>query len=327
MKTGTSAIQSFLANNPEFLNRNGLYFPETNRNAMNYLAFSLLDKVPPYVHQKLDVTQNDLYKQLKKEIDLSKSRNIIISTEAYSLISTSYFMGSEAPKVLKEILNERHYDFKIIASIRKQDDYLISQYNQHIKTHNFNNLFYGNIGQFYDDKKELFDFNTILKRWEKVFGKENIILSIYDKRKDSVEQFLKLFNIDSLVGVEGQKNVVNKKLTNKGLEFMRLANKYDAIKKTARQNYLLVDLIEEKLPENKTEPRLPDSILQKIKLDFYESNQDLSNKYFNGNMSWFNLESKTEDESHIENLTVEDAVKVAVNIWNHYQNHTNNNEL
>lgn len=327
MKTGTSAIQSFLANNPEFLNKNGLYFPETNRKGMNYMAFSLLDKVPPYVHQKLDVTKNDLYKQLKKEINRSKSSDIIISTEAYSLISSSYFMGEKAPKVLKKLLSEKYFNFKIIASIRKQDDYLISQYNQHIKTHNFDSLFYGDIDQFYDKKKELLDFNTILKRWEKVFGKENIILSVYDKRKDSVEEFLKIFNIDNSVGYERQKDIANKKLTNKGIEFMRLANKFNVVKQTAKQNYLLVDLIEGKFTKNKSEPRLPDSILQKLKLDFNEGNQDLSNRYFNGNMNWCKLESKSEDKRHIENLTVEDAVKVAVNIWNHYQNHTYNNEL
>ncbi|QRM87804.1 hypothetical protein FG167_00740 [Lacinutrix sp. WUR7] len=322
MKTGTSAIQSFLVQNSSFLKKNNLYFPEVNKKAMNYLGFSLLNEVPPYVHHQLDVDRVTLYKNLKTEITKAKEDNIIISTEAYSLMSTDFFLGDKAPILLKELLESKKFQFKIIASIRPQMDYVISQYNQHIKTHNFYSLYHGGINKFYEEKKELFNFNTVIKRWESVFGKENIILNVYEKQNDSVSTFLNSFNIDYMPQKEGGRKDVNSKMSDKGLQFMNFANKFDVIKQTAKQNYLLVDIIEDVLQENKKSKTLPEELINTIKKDCEKCNMALSKRYFNENTDWF-----TEDFNSIErakvnvdnNLNIEEVVKIATAIWNHYQ--------
>lgn len=322
MKTGTTAIQSFLTESSSFLTKNNFCFPEINKKAMNYLGFSLLDEVPPYVHHKLDLNREELYGILKKEINKSKEENIIISTEAYSLISTKYFLGDEAPFLLKDLLNEKHFNFKIIASLRRQDEYLISQYNQHIKTHNFYDLFHGDINKFYKDKIELFDFNRIIKRWEKAFGKDNIMLYVYNKERNSVVDFIKLLNIkdekiDTIV-----KRETNMKMSEKGLQFMNIANKFEVIKRTAKQNSLLVDLIEKEISDKSMKASLSKDLSNRIIDDFNSGNIEISDSYFNGNYEWF--ESKTcddlnQEENWVNGLTIEDAVKIATAIWNYYQ--------
>src|SRR5690606_5838421 len=236
--------------------------------------------------------------------------------------STDSFLGDKAPFLLKELLEDNNFKFKIIATLRPQKSYLISQYNQHIKTHNFYSLFHGDINKFYFEKKELFDFNTVIKRWEKVFGKENIILNVYNRNLDSVKEFLKIFNIDETVLNIKNKGDVNAKMSVKGLQFMNLANKFGVIKNTAKQNYLLVDLIENELPKSKVGLPIPVELINKVSEECYAGNLDLSNRYFEGNTDWFN-EMDLDDlnlEINTDNIiNTEEAIKIATSIWNHFQ--------
>lgn len=327
MKTGTSSIQSFLMQNDKFLNQNGFYYPDVNKRAMNYLGFSLMNEIPPFVHHKLNVGAKELYHELNKEINKCSQSNILISSEAFSLVSTDYFLGDKAPNLLKKYLNKKNYDFKIIASIRRQDSYLESQYNQHIKTHNFYNLFDGNEEEFYRQKSELFDFNKVLKRWESVFGQENIALNIYSKNKDSVSEFLNLLKIETGSIPNWKKTDVNPKLSEKALEFMKIANGYEVIKTTAKQNYLLVDLIEMALAkqhicdnENRVKNKAFDkrALIEKIKSDVNEGNELLSKKNFGGDTSWYKEKIDLKLEKSDNRLSTEEAVQVAVAIWNHF---------
>jgi len=321
MKTGTSAIQSFIKLNHSFFENNNFYFPPSNEEAMNYLAFSLLDEVPPYIHHTLPINANKLYKKLNNEIKKSKQDNIILTTEAFYLISTKYFLGEKAPKKLFDLLKNNNYNFKIIAFLRRQDEYLETQYNQHIKTHNFWNLYDKDIYTFYDEKKELFDFNLILNRWANVFGEENIKVKVYEKSKNSILDFLEVLGINEISKLL-KNNDVNPKLSSKALEFMRLANKYDIEKRTAKQNYTLVQLIEDVL--NCTDSKsslLSQDDSKNIINDFYTGNIELSNKYLNGDTSWFDIK-KIDKFNNLEennNLTMEECVMVAAHIWNYYQ--------
>ena len=197
MKTGTSAIQSFLGDNAKALLNMGILYPTVNQEAMNYLAFCLMEKVPPYVH-KLPISRENLYAKLKNEIENTRCDRVIISSEAYSLVTTDYFLGAETPKKVKELLFSPNFEFKVIASVRRQDEYLVSQYNQHVKTHNFWGLYTGDPSEFYEDKKKLFDFNLTLEQWEKFFGKDNIIVGVYDKSANAVNDFMKLFGIENI---------------------------------------------------------------------------------------------------------------------------------
>lgn len=321
MKTGTSAIQNFIKSNQIFFERNNFYFPPSNADAMNYLAFSLLDKVPKYVHHKLPISANVLYEKLNDEIKISKQDNIILTTEAFYLISTKYFLGKNATIKVHDFLNNSNYDFKIIAFLRRQDDYLETQYNQHIKTHNFWSLYEKDIISFYEEKKELFDFNLILNRWASVFGEENIKVTIYQKSRNIILDFLEILGINEVPELSKESNI-NPKLSSKALEFMRISNKYDIEKHTALQNYKLIELIEEVLnSDEKKYSLLSYDDSKKIINDFYIGNIELSNKYLNGDTSWFSIKESYEFNNYEENsnLTVEECVKVAAHIWNYYQ--------
>lgn len=320
MKTGTSAIQDFIRNNQKLLLDNNFFFPPTNEKAMNYLGFSLLDQMPPFIHTKLDIKTDQLYKNLINEINNCKKDNIIISTEAFSLISTSYFLGEEAPRKLLEYFKNNKYTFTIIAFIRRQDDYLETQYNQHVKTHNFWSLYTKDINSFYLEKKELLQFGLILDRWSKYFGKENVKVCVYDNKKDSVSEFLKILKLKIKIPLNNP-DKINKKLSPKALEFMKTANGFDILKNTAEQNYKLVEIIESSLGNGEDSSYLLSSIeAKKILKDFENENMELSKTYLEEDMSWFKFEERKHTEIlNKEVLTKEESIKIATSIWNHFQ--------
>lgn len=319
MKTGTTAIQSYLNINFDDLIKEGILYPKVNQKSMNYLGFSLMDAVPPYVHHTLPVSKDKLYAELKEEIERTKCEKIIISTEAFSLLTTKYFLGEEAPKQVKKLLASSKFNFKIIANVRRQDEYLVSQYNQHVKTHNFWNLYSGNIREFYEDKKELFDFDLILERWEREFGKENIIVGVYNKSTDSVMEFMSLFDVKHLPKHVYEKGI-NVGMTPKSLEFMRIANKHGIIKNTANQNYTLVNLIEGILGSKDFEYPLDSSLGTLILNDFANGNYRLSQKYLRGNIEWYSPKKAVGLKNDLPELTTEESIKVAAHIWNYFQN-------
>lgn len=320
MKTGTSAIQEFLNHNKDFLKMNGFLYPNVNVKAMNYLAFSILDKVPPYVHYKLKDSSEVIYKELVNEISKSNCENIIISSEAFYLISTNLFLGKKAPCRLFELLGGKKFNFKIISYLRRQDDYLETQYNQHVKTHNFFELYKGDIHSFFKEKIGLFEFNKILKRWENVFGYENMIVNIYDKRVDIIESFLNSLGIKNYDKIE-LKSDINPKLSEKGLDFMRIANKYEVNKFTAKKNNLLMRIIESNLKNSSFKfDLLTKNDCLKIMKRFEKENVEISERYLNNYKDWFRYNINKPNVIQTNKVTVNESIKIAVDIWNHFQN-------
>ncbi len=320
MKTGTSAIQSFINANKEFLENEGFYFPKVNLEAMNYLGFSLLDEIPPRIHQKKTIKREELYKNLKTEINNSKFNKIILTTEAYSLMSTNLFLGDKAPEMLSKLLNEDNFRLKIIAFIRRQDEYLESQYNQHVKTHDFWKLYTKDITSFYEEKKDLLNFNTIINSWAKYFGEKNILLNVYDKKNDIIADFLDLLNIATKPNKESKKILINKKLNFKALEFMRLANNFEIKKDTAAENYKLLELIENALGNDNEYYQLLNTEQAKgIMEEHLTENKILANKYLNNNITWCLPNENYNINNKLKKLTKEDCIQVATEIWNHFQ--------
>jgi hypothetical protein len=290
---------------------------------MNYLGFSLLNEIPPRIHHKLKIKREELYKNLIIEINKTKLNKIIITAEAYSLLSTKYFLGEDAPRLLSELFKKENYTFKIITFIRRQDEYLESQYNQHIKTHNFWNLYKEDIQTFYKEKAELFEFNTIIKRWEKYFGRENIFLKVYDKNSNSVFDFLDLLGISEKLN-KTRKVEVNTKLSSKALEFMRVANKFDIKKTFASENYKLIELVENALGNKKDSFKLlstNEALL--IMENSFAENKAISKKYLDNDINWCLPNYNYNTNVQLEKLTKEECIQITTHIWNHFQNKTN----
>lgn len=323
MKTGTSAFQSFIndVSNKNILMKNDIYYPEINKKAQNYLAFSLLDTIPPKVQHILPIERKTLYKNLINEIKECEEGNILLTSESYSLISSERFLGNNTPKKLYKLLKDNNFEIKIIIFIRRQDEYLESLYNQIIKRHNFTELYHKDINQFYIENIDLFDYQKIIDSWAEVFGENNLIVKIYKKEENSVTNIFS--SIVGNVEIKGVKNeIINEKISSKTLEFLRIANKFEINKERGNQNDLLINLTEEVFSKfNKTSSQLSFEQSKKIMKDYFEKNKLFANKYLSGDYSWCNPELiNYKNDHHSDNkIDIEDAIHVAVKIWNHFQ--------
>lgn len=184
-KTGTTSIQNYLNLNYDSLAESGVLYPKCLRiTKSNKAKFAHHDLAYLFGFSskptKLKITsQNRLHNALKNECDEKNCNEVIISSEA--------FINFKNRKPLIEFKRAfRSFKIKPIIYLRRQDKFCESLYKELIK----NGLtYFDQASEFmlvpnYFNKAELFS---------KVFGKENVILKIFDNpanKSNLVDSFL-----------------------------------------------------------------------------------------------------------------------------------------
>lgn len=187
-KTGTTSIQQMLVDNQENLeNNNYLYLIDSpNISHSNIVNWG--------VTMKEDISKS--FSILKNELLSSSCNNMIISSENMMGLNIEYL------NMIKKIFGNQ-VTVKIIAYVRNQIEHLPTHFLQKQK----DPLPYPgyNINSFFNKFKNIFgnEPNFIMNHWAKVFGKENIIVRVYDKEilvnKNVCEDFAKALNIDPFI--------------------------------------------------------------------------------------------------------------------------------
>lgn len=320
MKTGSTAIQRVLASNRKALETLGYCFPVTGVKAGNYLAFSLLDSVPPFLHNRLSISSEVLYRQLVDEIDSSRSQSFIISSEAYYLISTDLFLGKIGVLRLSEHLRRlrKQYSIKIVVYVRRQDDYAESLYNQFVKTHNFWGLYSDDIDQFIVQKFEMLDYTKILGRWSEVFEGADVIVREYVKGEtDSIADFCCLTGIpmeDLKISHDVDHNSA---LNKKGLELMLMLNRTGINKRTAAINSELTELVNSlQSGGGRRFSLLTKAQRTKLMSGLRESNDILWSKYMGTKNPWVTVSDAPHDTD--ADVTMDELVQLFSILWNRY---------
>lgn len=222
-KVGSSAIQHFLFMNRELLlNRYKMLYPKTGilQKASHKLALVFLPELMDADSVK-NVNGHDIYEELLEEIQNSRAKSAIISSENF------YFVD---PQMMPSFLLNK-FDVKIICYVRRQDEVLISSFVQEIK---------GNAIQFdttFEDytsnslRMELLDYYPILTKWGKIFGDDNVIVRVYEKGQMQQDIFTDI--LDSIeIKITDQFRLPEKRLNPSPsldiLEYIHLINKFDA---------------------------------------------------------------------------------------------------
>lgn len=270
-KTGTSALQKYLVKN------NGLLKEKLN---LHYISTGLENNK----HRALDLNSRrwdnkgkekveNLFSLVNKEILSSSLNRFLISDEDFPGLSLDeiYFYRDVVSSSIK---------IKVIVYLRRQDEYLESWFHQVVKTGQYNLQ----INKLKDEisSKKILDYNELLMRWEKVFGRDNIIVRIYDKGKfvggNIFEDFMSIFDIDSklLDLVSGD---VNSSITrDKALLLRKLSNNgFDEVLEPQFIDYL------KKIPPSVGDSKytLPPEVRRDFLQEFHFSNLEVSRRYFN----------------------------------------------
>ena len=181
-KSGTSAIQSFLAKNNETLKKYGYFYPEiddifssskgvvTGGNSAT-LAKSFLAKDHPFSINEAE--KSNIVDKFKRVLS-STSYNIILSSELFSMLN------SEQVLRLKSIIKDYDYDISFICYLRRHDEIIESDYAQQIKMHKHSRPI---DEEYFNRIIHSYDFTRIINQFENSLGKDSAIIRVYEKQQ------------------------------------------------------------------------------------------------------------------------------------------------
>ena len=175
-KTGTSALQRFFFNNQESLSRFNVRYPQSGIPNGQFAHHDL-------AHSTRSKRNDDIWSQLNQEIEPHSGFTHVVSSES--------FWKADPVRVRERC--EMLGPTKIIAYLRRQDNFFESLYKHHIKLG-------GRISfeAFLAKRKKLGNYMSVLERWDSSFGSENMIVRLYETATgtiDIIDDFLRLLNI------------------------------------------------------------------------------------------------------------------------------------
>lgn len=185
-KTGTTTIQTYCGINREQLKSKGVLFPimpyhydRITENRNGHFLYAMI--------YENGVRNKEKEKQvLKQELDyivdcFKDYDNILLSEESIWWATATRRKGLW--KYLQEHSQQNHYQVKIIVYLRRQDQFMMSRYNQIIKTDTG-----GGTQRFYEYFKDMngkykcvMNYRQRLDYMAKFFPKENIVVKRFDR--------------------------------------------------------------------------------------------------------------------------------------------------
>lgn len=225
-KTGTTAIQNFLLSNISALGKKGWFYERHGPD----VVFELKK------HSAREIRGNPDSPVLKyfRSIDQSDLPNVILSAEGLEGLTDK---GVDRFKTLME----DRYDVKIVYYVRRQDERLEAEYKQRVKSPQINQIWNrtskqgrlsATFSEFLSDNYEevidaVLDYSEIIGRWASFFGKENMIIRVYEKQQmpdGSVKDFIRTLGIPFDDSFRLDEILFNRSFTREETEFIRICN-------------------------------------------------------------------------------------------------------
>lgn len=282
-KTATSSIQEFLHINREKLEQNKYCFPKlphkypyvcSNRNA-HYMVENLyfedgtrdLNLEIEFLREGLDQVR-DCFKRCD---------NVILSEE--SLWRVSSYSRKDLFPYLKQEADNQGYQIKVIVYLRRQDKFVISNWNQRVKQGK--TAYTMTMDEYIKNTKEknrlVLNYASKLDKMAEVFGKENLIVRRFEpqswKNHSIIHDFADCIGLTLTDDFWFPSQTVNLGLSENYAEVKRIINKDSSFSKD-ENNYLTTFL--RNLSAESGE-RYPCSMLST------EETQALLNKYAKSN--------------------------------------------
>jgi hypothetical protein len=208
-KTGSSAIQAFLAMNCLLLKSKGFYYPEPQEFSQPYQTSSgnrhvLYDRLNErFIKSREDI--EELFKEDEK---------VIFSGEFFT-----EFLSIE--KNIKDLLDlTKGINLKFIVYLRRQNEFVSSLYNQRVKNHD-------KIDSI--EKMTILNVSKIILNLLNYVDKSSIIVRPYEKGQfyggDIYQDFLSCIGLEMTEDYVLPDKIVNPSLNYEALEYRKLANK------------------------------------------------------------------------------------------------------
>lgn len=282
IKTGSTSLQNFLWNGRETLAKLGY------RHALNNLSHQkvkacLTNTPEEWARFGLpDREAADIFlSNVLDQINAATFENLLLTHENFFQINnidiprTRWFTKIDIER-LKRFRAQLDCDVKFILYLRRQDSLLASAYSTYVV--NFQNHL-----SFEDWPKPRFDYWEIAETMGTVFGKENLILRVFEKDQlvggSIISDFLSLWELQPEDGFPTKERRDNIAPPPEAIEILREAAPHYSCRDEFLAFSRKIQLIAERLSvPNK--PFLPLSLAQTLYAPYKESNAKLAQDYF-----------------------------------------------
>jgi len=208
-KTGTSSIQDALFENKAQLLKAGFYFSQCagNRNNMQFplscMQYDREDEDCYFTNNGITTSQQraQYYKDLKQkfadEVNALKNiHTVIISSEHFH----SLLVDVQEVKTFRALLGNMFSSIKIVCYLREQVATCVSHYSTRLKTGDSDEL--STFIKRCNPQNPYYNYLDLLDRWSHVFGKDNLVVGLFDKKtlksNDIIDDFFDKIGIDVL---------------------------------------------------------------------------------------------------------------------------------
>lgn len=202
-RTGTTTLQRFLATNRDFLLKQDILYPFDTVNHQR-IAWGLISG---------RLSGSDVVEQLLAAIGDSKPTKVVLSGED--------FCAHTDLSWLEPVRQE--FDVRAHFYLRRQDLWLMSWYNQHIKWPFDRRKSHMTAEEFLQTLEEYhwLDFYRLSNNWVSALGRGNVQLHIFEDGTNVVNDFCRELEID-VDGADEISTPHNSSLPAEVLEFVRL---------------------------------------------------------------------------------------------------------
>ena len=242
-KTGTTAVQNFLAQNRSVLGENGVLYPDIRYKGTylgardhNLLAWTMTGK-----HSWFRMPPTEYIRQIERQVERSPLvHTVSLSGESFAGVpapwdfpSAEEYVAAQKRKIhdLRELLAD--HPVQILVYLRRQDLWVNSAINHIIKTEGLvGRPLFQSVDAFLNLIHPRLDYHAVLAMWAKEFGERNIIVAPYEKAQfkngDLFDDFLERIGIASADGFDRPPRSVeteNVRLSRDVLEVKRILNR------------------------------------------------------------------------------------------------------
>lgn len=287
-KTGTTSIQNFCGLNREKLKEQGVLYPIMNyhyeRKSVNRNGYFLTGTIKENGTRNKEKEKQVFDNELQYIVDCFKDYDtILLSDESIWWATSTRRKGLW--KDLKKHSEQHNYQIKVIVYLRRQDQFMMSRYNQRLKTdfvastQNFDEYFADMNGRF----KCVMDYRDRIDNIAKSISKENVIVKRFDRNYfyngDLNQDFLNILGVKVDDSFQQLKETANTGISVQSGEIKRVLNRLKPI--TMAENNKLLEILNEcenVLPESNTSLMSTDEVKNFME-QFVDSNESIVDEY------------------------------------------------
>lgn len=228
-KTGTSSVQTFLAQNYKELEACDYFVPRGELIFQHVIPISLIKDYTNFRSQwyPTDKPSKFYLDELKKQLSETKCNNIIISSEIFC--DFVHPQVGDASLLFKNLMGNLFcdYDVKVLCYLREIDNYIMSMYKECVKLGGMKLSFLDFLTKTIVDKSFHAFPSKFLDFYADIFGRDSLILRKYNKKDllnmDVVPDFLKTIGCE--IQISEKTISANKSLTNESALLKVLFNR------------------------------------------------------------------------------------------------------